>query len=90
MEELMTIKGAVKEVLEECPNSRNPDKLLTILVYKKLGFKIWIEDLRGSPSFESIRRWRQKLQNTNELLTADEDVIILRNKSEEEFRRTFR
>lgn len=89
MEELITIKQAVKEVLEECPNARNSDKLLTILVFRKLGFKIWIEDIKGSPSFESIRRWRQKLQNSEGICPPTEDVSAMRNKREIEFKEVF-
>lgn len=89
-EELLTIKQAVKEVLEECPKARNSDKLLTIMVFRKLGFKIWIEDLKNSPSLESIRRWRQKFQNQKGICPPTEDVSIMRNKRELEFKEVFR
>jgi hypothetical protein len=89
MEELKTIKQAVKEVLEECPKARNSDKLLTILVFRKLGFGIWIEDLKNSPSFESIRRMRQRLQNTEGICPPEEDIDAMRNKREVEFREVF-
>jgi predicted oxidoreductase (fatty acid repression mutant protein) len=89
VEELKTIKQVVKEVLEECPNARNSDKLLTILVFRKLGFKIWIEDLNNSPSFESIRRNRQKLQSENTLLQANENVKELREIQKKEYREMF-
>ena len=89
MQELLTIKQAVKEVLEESPKSRNSDKLLTILVFKKLGFKIYIDDLKNSPSFESIRRWRQKLQNELGICPPTEDIDSLRNRRELEFKARF-
>mgnify|MGYP006298876867 CR=1 FL=1 len=43
--ELLTIKDAVKEVLEECPKSRKSDKILIIRVFEKLGFKIYIDEV---------------------------------------------
>jgi predicted oxidoreductase (fatty acid repression mutant protein) len=90
MEELKTIKQTVEEVLKECPNARNSDKLLTILVFRKLGFKIWIEDLNNSPSFESIRRSRQKIQTENILLQPTENVKELREIQKENYKEVFR
>ena len=89
MEQLRTIKQIVKEVLEECPKARNSDKLLTILVYRKMGYKIWIEDIKGSPSFESIRRARQYIQNTKGICPPTEDIDALRNRRQLEFREVF-
>ena len=89
MEQLKTIKEVVKEVLEECPKARNSDKLLTILVYRKMGYKIWIEDIKGSPSFESIRRARQYIQNTKGICPPTEDIDALRNRRQLEFREVF-
>jgi len=48
------------------------------------------EDLKESPSFESIRRWRQKLQNTKGICPPTEDIDALRNKRQLEFREVFR
>jgi len=89
MEKLKTIKQIVREVLEECPNARNSDKLLTILVYQKMGFKIWISDIKNSPSFESIRRARQYLQNTEGICPPEEDIDVMRNKRQLEYREVF-
>lgn len=89
MQQLKTIKETVKEVLEECPNSRNSDKLLTILVFRKLGYKIWIEDIKNSPSFESIRRSRQTIQLHNKDLQATELVQINREANKEEYKEVF-
>jgi len=88
--ELLTIKKAVKEVLEECPNARNSDMLLWLLVNRKFGNKIWIENLKNVVNFESCRRSRQHLQNEKGICPPTEDIDVLRNKRELEFREVFR
>ena len=90
MEQLITIKQAVKEVLEECPKARNSDKILMIRVFNKLGFKLYIDDINNSPSFESIRRSRQKTQRENPLLQADKYTQELRYSKQKEYKETFR
>jgi len=89
MKNIILIKDAVREVLEECPKSRNSDKLLILLVFKKLGFEMFIDDIKNSPSFESITRWRRKFQNTMGYCTPEEDIDALRNRRELEYREVF-
>lgn len=88
--ELLTIKDAVKEVLEECPKSRKSDKILIIRVFHKLGFKIYIDDIKNSPSFESIRRSRQYWQNNKGKYVPEKDIELLRNKRELEYKEVFK
>jgi len=87
MENLLTIKEVVEEVLNECPPARDSDKLLTILVYKKLGFRMYIDDIKNSPSFESIRRSRQKIQEDKKKCQPSEQVEIFRKNKQKEYRR---
>jgi len=89
-EELLTIKQAVKEVLEESKGAGNNDILCWILVNKKFGQKVWVEDLRNVISPESVRRSRQYWQNQKGICPPTEDVSIMRNKRELEFKEVFR
>lgn len=88
--ELITIKQAVREVLEECPKARNSDLLLWLLVNRKMGNKIWIDDMNSVVHFESCRRARQFWQNTKGYCIPEEDIDALRNKRELEFKEVFR
>ena len=90
--ELLTIKQAVKEVLESDPKTRNSDKWLIIQVLRKLGFKIYVDyhELADMPSWESIRRSRQYWQNTKGVCPPTEDIDAMRNKRELEFKEVFR
>jgi len=86
---IITLKEVVKEVLEENQRARNSDMILILCVYRKLGFGIWIEDLKNSPSFESITRARRDLQNTKGILPPTEDIDALRNRRELEFKEVY-
>jgi len=88
--ELLTIKEAVKEVLEESPKARNSDMLLWLLVNRKFGNKIYVENLKSIISGESVRRSRQFWQNQKGIYPPTEDIDALRNKRELEFREVFR
>lgn len=73
--QLKQIKERVEYVLEQVPEARNSDKVLIGLVWRKfypdlihtnLVSKdyVFLSDLMHLPSPESIRRVRQKIQNT--------------------------
>jgi hypothetical protein len=63
-DDVVTVKDTVEAVLQSDARARDDDKWLTIQVLRKLGFNIYIpyETLESMPSFESIRRTRQKFQ----------------------------
>lgn len=86
--ELRTIKEVVREVLEESPKARNSDKLLILQCLRKMGFKIYVDyrELSAMPSWESLRRCRQVIQNEEGLYLPDEDIDELRFKKEEEMK----
>lgn len=89
-EELITIKEAVKEVLQESPKARNSDTLLWLLVNRKFGNKIFIEDLKSVIAPESVTRARRYWQNSLGVCPPEEDVRVQRNRRELEFREVFR
>lgn len=90
--ELTTIKDIVKSILEVNPKTRNSDKWLIIETLRAMGFKIYIDykDLEACPSFETIRRTRQKLQEENPNLSADEEIQEQRDNRRNEFKEYFK
>jgi hypothetical protein len=90
MENLLTIKDAVREVLEESNGARNSDTLLWLLVNRKFGNKIFIEDLKSVINPETVRRCRQHIQNTQGKCPPTEDIDALRNRRQLEFKEVFR
>lgn len=88
MKELI-LKDIVKEVLEECPNSRNNDNLLILLTLRKLGVRIYIEDLKKMPSLESITRARRFWQNTKGILLPTVDIDAMRSRRELDLREVY-
>jgi len=81
------IYDIVKQTLIEHPQTRNDDKSLTFTVWNRLGFihnrAITYDDYRKAPSTETIRRTRQKLQETiPELIPTDLKTIQIRKKKQ--------
>ena len=63
----MKIYDLIKITLEDYPETRNSDKKLIWKIWDKLGYidtgyGLYYEDFMRSPSTETIRRCRQKIQ----------------------------
>ena len=77
MTELKTIQQKVEEILRQYPGTRNDDRELIQVYYGKYeGIDYYtpfgaVLRNKNLPSFESIRRTRQKLQSENEDLRGD-------------------
>lgn len=86
-----SVKDLVYMILRTEPATRNSDKVLIYSIYKKFGVNagesfedvLFNEDL---PSFETIRRARQKAQADFPNLRAGETVETFRSEREAEFR----
>lgn len=63
-DDMMLVKDAVEQCLDEDERARNDDKWLIIQVLRKMGFDVFIPygKLKDMPAFESITRCRRKLQ----------------------------
>lgn len=79
----------VRLLLRSFPELREDDDLLIAEVYRFLGVStesfadvMATRKRRGLPSFESIRRTRQKLQETEPSLRPGEEVQQIRKKEE--------
>lgn len=88
----MTIKDCVYEILKNDIKSRGNDNYLILKVYEKFG---WSTDLRdiaenGENHFESIRRWRAKLQQTNPFLKPIKQIQLLRDEKQTKFHNEMR
>ena len=75
----MKIYDLIKITLEDYPETRNSDKKLIWRVWCKLGYidtgyALYEEDFMRSPSTETIRRCRQKIQELNPELQATRRV----------------
>ena len=89
------VEPAVKEILENIPETRSDDFRLLYEVYKKflpeldtLSFKdvmLYHKEL-GLPYFESVRRSRPKLQREYPNLLPPEEVQAAREELEEDYR----
>jgi hypothetical protein len=66
----------VAEVLRECEEARNSDRFLFQKVAEKKGLILIIP--KGLPSFETMRRSRQKIQEAGEYLPTDGEVAYRR------------
>lgn len=61
----MTITQQVENILRAVPTTRSSDKELLIIYMQKFGMNLSLEQLqrfKKMPSFETIRRVRQKIQ----------------------------
>ena len=87
VDEFRNIKRWVEYWLENDPACRDDDKLL---IYRIMccttDVKVSWEDFRKIPSFESIRRVRQKLQEQGLFPSTDLKVVLMRQLREEEVR----
>jgi len=74
----MKIYDLTKSILEKYPSTRSDDKKLIWVVLGELGYihnsVIAKEDFLNSPSFESIRRSRQKIQELHPELAPNDFV----------------
>lgn len=91
MSRLKNLSRQVEEVLVAYPMTRCDDRLLITTVYIRYygvrptdGFKEVMKD-HTLPPFESIRRTRQKIQETREDLRADAEIEKIRMKLQEEY-----
>lgn len=87
-EAVLSVKAVVESVLSEDMRARSSDKWLILLVLRRLGYKIYLDynEMTKMPSFESIRRSRQKLQEAGRFL-ASPSIQAQRAVNEEEMRR---
>ncbi len=99
MNELKTISALVKHILEEDVPSRNSDNTLYLKVLEHYSVKKGIDlgklsvleflkelDRHELPGFETVRRSRQKVQETFPELAASEAVGRSRSKNETAYR----
>ena len=93
--ELINTTKLVKEILEEDEKARNSDNHLIIKVYEKIYppidkmlFTVVVNNCKdyGLPSFETIRRTRQKIQHDFPKLSGNAAVSERRAIREKEFR----
>lgn len=84
----MKIYDLSKSILEKYPSTRSDDKKLIWVVLGELGYihdgVIAKEDFLNSPSFESVRRSRQKIQELHHELAPNEFVKSARKHIEEQ------
>lgn len=94
---LKKLRPLVESVLAENVPARNSDWLLFKIVCEKLGIDVHnvsVEEMCNRhndlnfPSFESVRRTRQKIQAEGMYKPSD-DVKFYRNKQENEYRKEF-
>lgn len=90
MDNMSNITAMVWHCLEKYPETRNSDRSLILTVYSEFCgvfsqpfFKVM--DNTDLPSFESIRRARQKIQAENENLRAVKPVEDARISMQEEY-----
>lgn len=91
MMKIDSVKDLVYMTLRTEPATRNSDRALVYSIYKKFGVNAGesFEDVlfnENLPSFETIRRARQKAQADFPNLRADEAVEAFRAEREAEFR----
>ena len=93
--ELITTSALVKEILKEFPQARNSDDYLYCKVCEKKGniylnlpfWKVMLNrKMYGIPGFETVRRARQKIQETCPELAGCDAVEGQRMLNEEVFR----
>lgn len=89
MSRLKTLAKQVQQILEEYPIARSDDRFLVTAVYSKyidvdMPFRQVMKDYT-LPPFESIRRSRQKIQETRPDLRANADIEQIRMDLQEEY-----
>ena len=95
MKSLFKMEDVVKDILSWNPNTRDDDFILIYEVYRKInplvlklsfGEILLCHNHFELPSFESIRRSRQKVQQNNPNLRATENTRRARNKKEDYYK----
>ena len=83
MDDVQTVKEAVKYILERDVRARNDDQLLIIETLKHMGIilKIEINGDKKMPAFESITRCRRRYQQQG-LYPADPEIKEQRDEEE--------
>lgn len=93
--EIYKVRPLVEAILRKYPQTRNSDSLLIhqcwLQIDPTLASRPLIPtDFEILPHFETVRRLRQKIQNTEgQLLPTDPEVFKRRRLREEDFRRIF-
>ena len=90
---LRTVKSRVEYVLENYPETRNDDRYLWLIyirlfcpeMSKYIRF-IPYDVLKNAPTFETIRRCRQKIQEQGMYLPTDPEVLARRRRLAEAYR----
>lgn len=70
----MTITNQVENILRAVPSTRSSDKDLLIVFMQKSGMNLsdaQVEKFRNMPSFETLRRVRQKIQEDGKYPASD-------------------
>lgn len=83
------IKEQVKERLKNHAETRNSDKVLFISLVKKyyaVGETIPVERILTLPSFDTISRWRRKIQEAKHYPPTDWTVAKARNWNQAEWK----
>ena len=75
------IRQAVYQVLTQSEEARGNDNYLIYKVFEMMGWSTDLKDIANSRKnrFETIRRYRQKIQETNPSLQPDEFILKRRN-----------
>lgn len=91
MSRLKNLSKKVEEILRDYPLAREDDRYLITAVYIRgygvrpnAGFKEVMKDYT-LPPFESIRRARQKIQETNPALRGSKEIEKIRMDLQEEY-----
>jgi hypothetical protein len=86
--DILKVKDRVRQMLKEDERCRNNDTWLILRVLQGMGFKVYIpyKDITKMPSFESIRRSRQFVQNEEKLYPATDKVILSRRQQQSKMR----
>lgn len=87
---LKKTKHQVEHCLREYPITRNCDVELLIRVLQQfhgVGDSVKLSDLSTLPSFESIRRMRQKFQEQGLFAPTDEKVAIARGWAQDDWKK---
>jgi len=76
-DDVMRVKDAVKQCLEDDQRCRDSDKWLIVKVIHLMGFRVYIpfDSMEDMPSFESITRCRRKFQEEGLFLSTDATLI---------------
>ena len=93
------VRDKVLAILEKMPLARNSDNVLLLEYWKEYDDSIFqkIIDILGYHNiaynltpFDSVRRWRQKIQNEEGLFKPDEDVARGRLERQAEMQKEFK